>query len=127
MCIRDSSLLMRTLEDLRLARDRLNQNSTNSSRPSGSLPPWQAGGGPKAQGESPGQPDGQEGQDNTTQPEPPKDKGKNDDTDASPNKATASAEAAQADDSTKTAKPPTPRRAGRALGERGHGRSQKLT
>lgn len=121
------SLLMRTLEDLRLARDRLNQNSTNSSRPSGSLPPWQAGGGPKAQGESPGQPDGQEGQDNTTQPEPPKDKGKNDDTDASPNKATASAEAAQADDSTKTAKPPTPRRAGRALGERGHGRSQKLT
>ena len=36
------SLLKRTLDDLRVARDRLNQNPTNSSRPSGSMPPWQS-------------------------------------------------------------------------------------
>jgi len=37
------SLLKRTLDDLRVARDRLNQNPKNSSRPSGSMPPWQGG------------------------------------------------------------------------------------
>ncbi len=37
------ALLKRTLEDLRVARDRLNQNPGNSSRPSGSMPPWQCG------------------------------------------------------------------------------------
>jgi transposase len=37
------SLLIRTLEDLRVARDRLNQNASNSSRPPGSMPPWQRG------------------------------------------------------------------------------------
>ena len=34
-------LLKRALDDLRLARDRLNQTPGNSSRPSGSMPPWQ--------------------------------------------------------------------------------------
>lgn len=34
-------LLGRALDDLRLARDRLNQTPNNSSRPSGSMPPWQ--------------------------------------------------------------------------------------
>ena len=38
-------LLKRTLEDLRAARDRLNQTPANSSRPSGSMPPWQRGAG----------------------------------------------------------------------------------
>lgn len=38
-------LLARALEDLRLARDRLNQTPDNSSRPSGSMPPWQRGAG----------------------------------------------------------------------------------
>lgn len=37
------NLLKRTLEDLRVARDRLNQNPGNSSRPSGSMPPWLGG------------------------------------------------------------------------------------
>lgn len=31
------------LDDLKEARDRLNQNSNNSSRPSGSMPPWESG------------------------------------------------------------------------------------
>jgi hypothetical protein len=35
------SLLKRTLDELRVARDRLNQNPNNSSRPSGSMAPWQ--------------------------------------------------------------------------------------
>ena len=34
-------LLQRALEDLRVARDRLNQTPTNSSRPPSSMPPWQ--------------------------------------------------------------------------------------
>ena len=37
------SLLRRTLDDLRAARDSLNQNPNNSSRPSGSMPPWHRG------------------------------------------------------------------------------------
>ncbi len=37
------SLLTRTLDELRVARDRLNQNPDNSSRPPGSMPPWQSG------------------------------------------------------------------------------------
>lgn len=36
-------LLARALDDLRLARDRLNQSPENSSRPSGSMAPWQRG------------------------------------------------------------------------------------
>ena len=38
------ALLARALDDLRLARDRLNQTPANSSRPSGSMAPWQRGG-----------------------------------------------------------------------------------
>src|SRR5215207_1371985 len=38
-------LLNRALEDLRAARDRLNQTPKNSSRPSGSMPPWRGGTG----------------------------------------------------------------------------------
>ena len=36
-------LLKRALDDLRLARDRLNQRPDNSSRPPGSMAPWQRG------------------------------------------------------------------------------------
>ena len=32
------------LKDLKEARDRLNQNPSNSSKPSGSMPPWGKGG-----------------------------------------------------------------------------------
>ena len=38
-------LLARALDDLRQARDRLNQGPGNSSRPSGSMEPWRAAGG----------------------------------------------------------------------------------
>jgi transposase len=38
------SLLSRALDDLRVARDRLNQGPNNSSRPPSSVPTWQRGG-----------------------------------------------------------------------------------
>ena len=43
-------LLARALDDLRLARDRLNQTPDNSSRPSGSMPPWHRGAGAVSDG-----------------------------------------------------------------------------
>lgn len=36
-------MALRLLEDLREARDRLNQTPQNSSRPSGSFAPWEGG------------------------------------------------------------------------------------
>ena len=42
-------LLGRALDDLRQARDRLNQGPTNSSRPSGSMEPWRGGGAAEAE------------------------------------------------------------------------------
>src|SRR3954471_12510170 len=41
-------LLARALDDLRQARDRLNQDPTNSSRPSGSMEPWRSAAADKA-------------------------------------------------------------------------------
>ena len=43
-------LLKRSLNDLRAARDQLNQTPANSSRPSGSMPPWQRGAATPGQG-----------------------------------------------------------------------------
>ena len=48
-------LLKRTLEDLRAARDRLNQTPANSSRPSGSMPPWKRDDGAKEESVADGQ------------------------------------------------------------------------
>ncbi len=36
-------LSVKLLKDLKESRDRLNQNSNNSSRPSSSIPPWEKG------------------------------------------------------------------------------------
>jgi len=38
-----TKLTINLLEDLVEARNRLNQNPSNSSRPSGSMPPWESG------------------------------------------------------------------------------------
>ena len=50
-------LLARALDDLRQARDRLNQSPTNSSRPPGSMEPWRRSGGDEAaaSGDAPGE------------------------------------------------------------------------
>ncbi len=38
-----AELTIKVVDDLKEARDRINQNSNNSSRPSGSMPPWEYG------------------------------------------------------------------------------------
>ena len=43
------------LDDLRNARDRLNQTSQNSSRPSGSYAPWEQNGGDQGEGRGEGE------------------------------------------------------------------------
>ena len=114
------TLLKRTLEDLRVARDRLNQTPDNSSRPSGSMPPWQ-GGDATATDTATDLTDAQDAEDEElTGGEPAKGKTQiSDDTAAKIGVA-------------ETAKPSTPatkapKRAGRALGAPGYGRTQKLT
>ncbi len=118
------TLLKRTLEDLRVARDRLNQNPANSSRPSGSMPPWQRGEA-DGQGSSTAlrdEPDAQDGQDNEStvvakpakDTEPPSDDGAT--------KASAAVAVLPSIQVTKE-----PKRAGRAVGAAGYGRTQKLT
>lgn len=112
------TLLKRTLEDLRVARDRLNQNPGNSSRPPGSMPPWQSG-DTKAKDTEQALADEQDVEDDEltaselakgTQPT------------SDDNAAKASADAMPG-----TSVPATPKRAGRPLGAPGYGRTQKLS
>jgi hypothetical protein len=118
---------MRTLEDLRVARDRLNQNASNSSRPPGSMPPWQRGEATAPSSDMPSEPDRQDGDDDdtgadtSTKPKPPKKSANKDTPEAGANDATAQASA-----SAQAANKSTPRRAGRSVGDPGHGRTQKL-
>ena len=97
-------LLARALDDLRQARDRLNQNPTNSSRPSGSMEPWRRAGAaePEAADDAapvePLPPEAPDGEPGARAPSPPK----------------ADAESA------------APRRPGKPPGAPGFGRTQKL-
>ena len=125
------SLLKRTLDELRVARDRLNQNPNNSSRPSGSMAPWRRSDDlskavtPLA--EDPQEQDCDEVTEdaqNTSTAATRKTNGTQDssaeptDTDA-PTKAVVTPEA-------EAPSPPPPKRAGRAKGAPGYGRMQKL-
>ena len=110
-------LCERALEDLRAARDRLNQNPNNSSRPSGSMPPWQRTGIAKAIEALASEPSKIQG----TQPSPSE--GAHDTIPADtpvPEKGDAQANLA------KESLPQTPKRPGRPTGAQGHGRTQKL-
>jgi len=111
-------LTKRLLEDLRVARDRLNQSPSNSSRPPSSMPPWQNGTGQTAdetQSSAPG--DAPDTLDKLEPPKLPKGSG-------------------QADSATtaESAKPTTsvmplrrsPGKAGRALGAPGYACTQKI-
>ena len=109
-------LLGRALDDLRLARDRLNQTPDNSSRPSGSMPPWQRGAGTE----------GDTAQDDALP---------DDDTDLQserPDKPLDEAADLQQPDAKCTAAAPVqaqdkvPARPGRRVGAPGFGRQQKL-
>jgi transposase len=119
-------LLRRALEDLRLARDRLNQTPSNSSRPSGSMPPWQRGTGDTsgdALGDTPppGDQDGPPGQAGEAQADPSAKPP------AEPTPPDASAPDAPPDAAACVQAPAAPRgRPGRRVGAPGHGRQQKL-
>ena len=117
------SLLTRTLDDLRVARDRLNQNPNNSSRPSGSMPPWQ--GNTDTSRDDDGDPDdtllrGGFDSDNPDTPERPKVETPQSNTDAVAQ--TSPPPEAQS----RPANVPKKKRPGRPLGAPGYGRTQKL-
>jgi len=102
-------LLGRALEDLKSARDRLNQTPSNSSRPSGSMPPWRLGTIAAAAREA--------AQSELKAADEPKGEA------AQPEEGTP-ADDCEEPESAKQA--PVAKRAGRAVGARGHGRTQKL-
>jgi hypothetical protein len=120
------SLLKRTLDDLRVARDRLNQNSTNSSRPSGSMPPWQGADG-KAKDSPEADAALQDSQDDEDEDDAPGNNAKSDKVkEAVPTDEASVAPTSVAAEVVPVAAP-APKHAGRALGAIGHGRTQKLT
>ncbi len=114
------TLLKRTLEDLRVARDRLNQNPENSSRPPGSMPPWQRGDA-TAKDTATAEADEQDAEDDeVTAAEPAKGtKPASDDNEGQASAATNEVPSPPA--------PKGPKRAGRPQGAPGYGRTQKLT
>ena len=120
------ALMVRALDDLRLARDRLNQNPGNSSRPPGSMPPWQRGdtaANDTANDTAQAMADEQEAEDiELAALEPAKGTQATRHDNAVNTGATAAAAAKP-----NIAVPQVPKRAGRPLGAPGHGRTQKLT
>ena len=110
-------LLARALEDLRLARDRLNQTPDNSSRPPGSMPPWQRGAGTAG---------------DTAQDDELPDDETDLESDRSDKPVDNAADSSQQPDAKCTAAAPlqaldkAPARPGRRVGAPGFGRQQKL-
>ena len=118
-------LLGRALEDLRVARDRLNQTPKNSSRPSGSMSPWLSGTGDasgNASGDTqPGDQDGPPCHAGDAPDEPSTEPA------AEHTSPEASAPDTQPDAAACVQAPAAPRgRPGRRVGAPGHGRQQKL-
>ena len=99
-------LLARALDDLRQARDRLKQDPTNSSRPSGSMEPWRGGGEAEAEVSA--------SQDAASSDSP---RGKAED-DQPGARAASSPKAGEAS--------PAPRGPGKPAGAAGFGRTQRL-
>ena len=114
------SLLMRTLEDLRVARDRLNQNSSNGARPPGSMAPWQGGDKEAASDDDLlGGLNAKDSADTSIRPAEPANRRANT---SAPEETTL-----ETGDTAKDTNQSTRRRAGRAVGDLGHGRTQKLS
>jgi hypothetical protein len=116
-------LLGRALEDLRVARDRLKQTPKNSSRPSGSMPPWQRGTGDASSDVSGDTPPG-------AQDRPPCQAGDTPDepsTEPAAEQTSPDASAPDVQPAASVQAPAAPRgRTGRRVGAPGHGRQQKL-
>ena len=103
-----TNLTTTLLDDLIEARNRLNQNPSNSSRPSGSMPPWEPG---KTETEPPS--DGCETEDTP-----------DDDSDGTPKSPPSPP---KADESDNTSNSEASKKPGRQPGSQGFGRTQKLT
>ena len=123
--------LGRALEDLRTARDRLNQNPGNSSRPSGSMPPWERTGVAQAidaqaalAGEQDRSATHRARPDAATDAATP---GVDTDAPCEPVAPDAPALAPAPATSTSNAAPAARKKSGRPLGGVGHGRTQQLT
>lgn len=104
-----TKLTVTLLEDLIEARNRLNQNSSNSSRPSGSMPPWESG-----------KPDSDSETSGDDACETPDD---DDDSDTPPESLSPTPKTDESDNSSKSESPQKP---GRQAGSKGFGRTQKL-
>lgn len=112
-----AGLSIKLLNDLKEARERLNQNPSNSSRPSGSLPVWDKGDKPE--------PDEEDENASTDQNDFPDDQDPRDDAllDDQPN---ADADSADAEKDRSSNKREIKRNPGRQPGSPGFGRTQKL-
>lgn len=121
-------LAARLLEDLKAARDRLNQGPGNSSRPPGSVPPWQRDAGKSdADAGADTAPSSTDAQAAGDVPVVAPVAGESP-ADVEP-RALPDTKASLAADAAVTAGPPASRpagRPGRRLGDPGHGRQQKL-
>jgi len=115
-------LLKRALEDLRTARDRLNQGPKNSSRPPGSMPPWSRGGGGQA-GDAEDAPPAKalSGRHSEAADKPPSEAANAEE----PGTQAGDAEG-PADELACAPAKREPGRAGRRVGAAGHGRQQKI-
>ena len=104
-------LSKRLLDDLKEARERLNQTPENSSRPSGSMPPWYK---PEETAQSDEEAGGEENEatEETTPPSP----------EAAPESEAPHSPASQQEASDKKAKKP-----GRQPGSQGYGRTHRLS
>jgi hypothetical protein len=111
-------LLKRTMNDLRAARDFMNQSPANSSRPSGSMPPWQRSA---------------MAAEHAHEEECELDAERADESDEAaassaqqPEEAGPAGQEAPEAAAREQTKPAPPRRPGRRVGAPGHGREQKL-
>jgi transposase len=103
------AVLVRVVDDLKEARDRLNQNSGNSSRPPGSRPPWENRGASAADNDE--EEETLRGDRSAVSPA------------AATEDVTSEAEEASPRAPVKT---PSGRKPGKQVGSPGHGRTQKL-
>jgi transposase len=100
------AVLGRVLDDLKEARDRLNQNADNSSRPPGSLPPWEQRGA-----------DAEDQEDDEAEIPGPR---------GAAEAREEAADASPAEAPPVSARAPSDRKPGKQRGAKGYGRTQKL-
>jgi transposase len=116
------------LDDLKEARDRLNQNANNSSRPSGSMAPWESGKEPDQSDQNQPEDDDSIDQEHSDEHETLMPAGTSviNEPTAPATSANDQQEPAQANTGTEAPTAPLKRKAGKQPGAAGFGRTQKL-